>query len=60
MSKGSSPRPFSVNRDQFNNNWNNIFGKNNEKEKVVNDQKVSYNQEHQSNQENSINERAVD
>ena len=25
--KGSSPRPFSVDRKTFENNWNNIFGK---------------------------------
>lgn len=25
--KGSSPRPYSVNQDQFANNWDAIFGK---------------------------------
>ena len=27
MSKGSSPRPYSVNLNTFNNNWDNIFRK---------------------------------
>ena len=27
MSKGSSPRPYSVDLNTFNNNWNNIFRK---------------------------------
>ena len=27
MGKGSKPRPFSVNSDTFENNWNAIFGK---------------------------------
>jgi len=28
MSKGSMPRPYSVNLKTFDNNWDNIFGKN--------------------------------
>lgn len=28
MSKGSRPRPYSVNLNTFNNNWDNIFRKN--------------------------------
>ena len=27
MSKGSTPRPYSVDLNTFNNNWNNIFRK---------------------------------
>jgi hypothetical protein len=27
VSKGSSPRPYSVNLNTFNNNWDNIFRK---------------------------------
>jgi len=27
MSKGSTPRPFEVPRDQFRDNWDKIFGK---------------------------------
>lgn len=30
--KGSKPRPFSVTLDEFDNNWNKIFGKKNEKD----------------------------
>lgn len=29
--KGSKPRPYSVDQDQFSKNWNLIFGKKNEK-----------------------------
>ena len=36
MSKGSSPRPYSVDLNTFNNNWDNIFRKD---PKVVEDQK---------------------
>ena len=25
--KGSSPRPYSINQEQFDNNWDTIFGK---------------------------------
>ena len=25
--KGSAPRPYSVDKETFDNNWNNIFGK---------------------------------
>lgn len=56
MSKGSRSRLFSMDRNQF----DNIFGKNKAKNKLVNDQKVSYNQEHQLNQESTTHERAVD
>ena len=28
MSKGSAPRPFNVDRQAFENNWDAIFGKN--------------------------------
>lgn len=34
MSKGSAPRPFDVNRQTFENNWDAIFGKKNETEDV--------------------------
>ncbi len=27
MGKGSTPRPFEIPRDQFRNNWDQIFGK---------------------------------
>lgn len=37
MSKGSSPRPYSVNAEDFSNRWNAIFGK--EKSDDVNFQK---------------------
>jgi len=30
--KGSKPRPFSVTQDEFNNNWDRIFRKKDEKE----------------------------
>ncbi len=36
MSKGSSPRPYSVDLNTFNNNWDNIFRK--PDPKVVEDQ----------------------
>ena len=36
MSKGSSPRPYSVDLNTFDNNWNNIFRK--PDPKVVEDQ----------------------
>ena len=32
MSKGSSPRKFSVTNEEYANRWNAIFGKDNEKE----------------------------
>ena len=31
MSKGDSPRPFSVTNEEYANRWNAIFGRNNEK-----------------------------
>ena len=31
MSKGSSPRPFSVSNQEYQNRWDAIFGKDNEK-----------------------------
>ena len=37
MSKGSSPRPYSVNLNTFNNNWDNIFRK--PDPRVIEDQK---------------------
>ena len=37
MSKGSSPRPYSVDLNTFNNNWNNIFRK--PDPKTIEDQK---------------------
>ena len=37
MSKGSLPRPYSVDLNTFNNNWNNIFRK--PDPRVVEDQK---------------------
>jgi hypothetical protein len=36
MSKGSSPRPYSVDLNTFNNNWDNIFRK---PPQIVEDQK---------------------
>ncbi len=37
--KGSSPRPFSVSKEEFDNNWNNIFKKkdkrNEDREKLM-------------------------
>ena len=36
MSKGSSPRPYSVDLNTFNNNWDNIFRK--PDPKVIEDQ----------------------
>lgn len=36
MSKGSSPRPYSVDLNTFDNNWNNIFRK--PDPKVIEDQ----------------------
>ena len=38
MSKGSRPRPYSVDLKTFNNNWDNIFRK--PDPKVVEDQKI--------------------
>jgi hypothetical protein len=38
MSKGSTPRPYSVDLNTFNNNWDNIFRKHTPKE--VDDQKA--------------------
>ena len=32
MSKGDSPRPFSVTNEEYANRWNAIFGRDNEKE----------------------------
>jgi hypothetical protein len=37
VSKGSSPRPYSVDLNTFNNNWNNIFRK--PDPKTIEDQK---------------------
>ena len=37
MSKGSLPRPYSVDLNTFNNNWNNIFRK--PDPRVIEDQK---------------------
>ena len=37
MSKGSTPRPYSVDLNTFNNNWNNIFRK--PDPRVIEDQK---------------------
>jgi len=37
MSKGSLPRPYSVDLKTFDNNWNNIFRKD---PKVLEDQKI--------------------
>ena len=37
MSKGSSPRPYSVDLNTFNNNWDNIFRK--PDPRVIEDQK---------------------
>ena len=37
--KGSSPRPYSVNKKQFDDNWDKIFGKK-EKKDLPNDKKV--------------------
>jgi len=34
MSKGSAPRPFDVDRQAFENNWDAIFGKKNETKNV--------------------------
>ena len=34
MSKGSTPRPFDVDRQAFENNWDAIFGKKNETKNV--------------------------
>ncbi len=31
MGKGSKPRPFSVDKEKFDNNWDQIFGKGSEK-----------------------------
>lgn len=31
MGKGDSPRPFSVSNEEYENRWNAIFGKDNEK-----------------------------
>lgn len=43
--KGSSPRPFSISQDEYSNNWNRIFRKNQfndiEKEPVRGDQRVN-------------------
>lgn len=36
--KGSKARPFSVALDEFDNNWNKIFGKKNEKDSNQTDQ----------------------
>ena len=33
--KGSKPRPYSVNREQFDKNWDNIFKKDNSKDKNI-------------------------
>ena len=33
--KGSNPRPFSVPKEQFDNNWNAIFGKKDKKEDLI-------------------------
>jgi len=38
MSKGSSPRPYSVDLKTFNNNWNNVFRK--PDPKVIEDQQL--------------------
>ena len=38
MSKGSLPRPYSVDLNTFNNNWNNIFRK--PDPRVVEDQQI--------------------
>jgi len=35
MSKGSSPRPFSVSQEQFSSNYDSIFGKKKAKEPYV-------------------------
>jgi hypothetical protein len=35
MSKGSTPRPYSVSQDQFANNFDSIFGKKKPKEQYV-------------------------
>jgi len=43
MGKGSSPRPFSVNQDQFAKNYDAIFGKKNEepaKQPVNEDERI--------------------
>ena len=37
MGKGSAPRPFDVNRQTFENNWDAIFGKKNETKNVENE-----------------------
>ena len=37
MSKGSSPRPYSVNLKTFDNNWDNIFRKD---PRVIEDQQI--------------------
>ena len=37
MSKGSTPRPYSVDLKTFNNNWDNIFRKD---PKIIEDQRI--------------------
>ena len=37
MSKGSAPRPFDVDRQAFENNWDAIFGKNKNVQNKPND-----------------------
>lgn len=34
--KGSRPRPFSVSQEEFDNRWENIFGKKNKSEETEN------------------------
>jgi len=33
--KGSRPRPFSVSQEEFDNRWENIFGKKNKEQKTI-------------------------
>ena len=37
MSKGDSPRPFSVSNEEYSNRWDAIFGKDNEKKNETQD-----------------------
>ncbi len=54
--KGSKPRPLSVSTEEFDNNWDRIFGKKVETINIVDETSVTLcEEEHESKQEDNSN-----
>ncbi len=54
--KGSKPRPLSVSTEEFDNNWDRIFGKKVETINIVDETSVTLcEEEHESEQEDNSN-----